>query len=55
MATVHLRYTLNHEAPIAQITLLVVDERCASRRAWAARWSRRRRHGRASEGASASS
>jgi len=25
-ATVHLRYTLNHEAPIAQLTLLVVDE-----------------------------
>lgn len=27
LATVHLRYTLNHEAPIAQLTLLVVDER----------------------------
>ena len=26
-ATVHLRYTMNHEAPIAQLTLLVVDER----------------------------
>jgi GNAT superfamily N-acetyltransferase len=26
LATVHLRYTLNHEAPIAQLTLLVVDE-----------------------------
>jgi GNAT superfamily N-acetyltransferase len=26
MATVHLRSTLNHDAPIAQITLLVVDE-----------------------------
>lgn len=26
LATVHLRYTLNHEAPISQLTLLVVDE-----------------------------
>ena len=26
LATVHLRHTLNHEAPIAQLTLLVVDE-----------------------------
>jgi GNAT superfamily N-acetyltransferase len=26
MATVHLRYTINHDAPIAQLTLLVVDE-----------------------------
>jgi len=26
MLTIHLRYTLNHAAPIAQITLLVVDE-----------------------------
>lgn len=26
MATVHLRYTLNHQSPIAQLTLLVVDE-----------------------------
>lgn len=26
LETVHVRYTLNHEAPIAQITLLVVDE-----------------------------
>lgn len=26
LATVHLRYTLNHGAPIAQLTLLVVDE-----------------------------
>jgi GNAT superfamily N-acetyltransferase len=26
LATVHLRFTLNHEAPIAQLTLLVVDE-----------------------------
>jgi GNAT superfamily N-acetyltransferase len=31
MATIHLRYTLNHEAPIAQITLLVVDETKRSR------------------------
>ena len=27
MLTIHLRYTLNHAAPIAQITLLVVNER----------------------------
>lgn len=26
MATIHLRYTLNHAAPLAQLTLLVVDE-----------------------------
>jgi len=26
LITIHLRHTLNHEAPIAQITLLVVDE-----------------------------
>lgn len=26
LATIHLRYTMNHEAPIAQLTLLVVDE-----------------------------
>ena len=26
MATIHLRYTINHESPIAQLTLLVVDE-----------------------------
>jgi GNAT superfamily N-acetyltransferase len=26
MATIHLRYTVNHESPIAQLTLLVVDE-----------------------------
>ncbi len=26
MATVHLRDTMNHESPIAQLTLLVVDE-----------------------------
>jgi GNAT superfamily N-acetyltransferase len=31
MVTVHLRYTMNHEAPIAQITLLVVDETVRSR------------------------
>ena len=26
LATVHLRNTINHEAPLAQLTLLVVDE-----------------------------
>jgi GNAT superfamily N-acetyltransferase len=26
LATIHLRFTMNHEAPIAQLTLLVVDE-----------------------------
>jgi GNAT superfamily N-acetyltransferase len=26
LTTIHLRYTMNHETPIAQITLLVVDE-----------------------------
>lgn len=26
LTTIHLRYTMNHEAPIAQLTLLVVDE-----------------------------
>ena len=31
LVTVHLRYTMNHEAPIAQITLLVVDETVRSR------------------------
>ena len=31
MITVHLRHTLNHAAPIAQITLLVVDETVRSR------------------------
>jgi len=31
MITVHLRNTLNHAAPIAQITLLVVDETVRSR------------------------
>jgi len=27
MATVHLRYTINHGSPIGQLTMLVVDER----------------------------
>ncbi len=31
LATVHVRYTLNHEAPIAQLTLLVVDEQQRTR------------------------
>ena len=31
MTTIHLRDTLNHSAPIAQITLLVVDEAIRSR------------------------
>jgi GNAT superfamily N-acetyltransferase len=31
MTTIHLRYTLNHATPIAQITLLVVDEAIRSR------------------------
>jgi GNAT superfamily N-acetyltransferase len=31
MVTVHVRHTLNHEAPIGQITLLVVDEAIRSR------------------------
>jgi GNAT superfamily N-acetyltransferase len=26
LATIHLRFTMNHAAPIAQLTLLVVDE-----------------------------
>lgn len=26
LATIHLRFTMNHEAPIAQLTMLVVDE-----------------------------
>ena len=30
LITVHMRFTLNHEAPIAQITLLVVDESARS-------------------------
>jgi GNAT superfamily N-acetyltransferase len=31
LATVHIRHTINHEAPIAQLTLLVVDESQRSR------------------------
>ena len=31
LVTIHLRDTLNHQTPIAQITLLVVDERTRSR------------------------
>ena len=31
LATVHLRHTLNHERPLAQLTLLVVDERVRGR------------------------
>ena len=31
LLTVHLRHTINHEAPIGQITLLVVDEAIRSR------------------------
>ena len=31
MITIHLRHTLNHSTPIAQITLLVVDESIRSR------------------------
>src|SRR4051794_15859726 len=31
LVTVHLRHTMNHEAPIAQITLLIVDETVRSR------------------------
>jgi GNAT superfamily N-acetyltransferase len=31
LATIHLRHTMNHEAPIAQLTLLVVDESQRSR------------------------
>jgi len=48
MITVHLRNTLNHAAPIAQITLLVVDETVRSRGAGRAlveaaeEWARRR-------------
>ncbi len=30
LATVHLRHTLNHEMPLAQLSLLVVDERVRS-------------------------
>jgi GNAT superfamily N-acetyltransferase len=31
MATIHLRFTMNHESPIAQLTLLVVDESVRTR------------------------
>jgi N-acetylglutamate synthase-like GNAT family acetyltransferase len=31
LATVHIRYTINHEAPLGQLTLLVVDERVRAR------------------------
>jgi GNAT superfamily N-acetyltransferase len=31
LATIHLRYTMNHEEPIAQLTLLVVDEQQRTR------------------------
>lgn len=31
LATVHIRYTINHEAPLGQLTLLVVDERARTR------------------------
>ena len=31
LATVHVRYTINHAAPLAQLTLLVVDETRRSR------------------------
>lgn len=31
LVTAHLRHTINHEAPIGQITLLVVDEAVRSR------------------------
>ena len=31
LATVHLRHTLNHEAPLAQLSLLVVDETLRAR------------------------
>ncbi len=46
LATVHVRHTMNHEAPIAQLTLLVVDEGQRSRGvgralvAEAERWAR---------------
>jgi GNAT superfamily N-acetyltransferase len=48
MTTIHLRDTLNHPTPIAQITLLVVDEMVRSRGAGRAlveaaeRWARTR-------------
>lgn len=28
VATMHVRHMINHEAPLAQLTTLVVDERC---------------------------
>ena len=28
LATMHVRHMINHEAPLAQLTTLVVDERC---------------------------
>lgn len=31
LATVHLRFTMNHETPLAQLTMLVVDERVRAR------------------------
>ena len=31
LATVHLRHALNHAAPLAQLSLLVVDERVRGR------------------------
>jgi GNAT superfamily N-acetyltransferase len=31
LVTVHLRYTLNHEAPIAQLSLLIVDKAVRTR------------------------
>ena len=48
LMTVHLRYTLNHDAPIGQLTLLVVDETTRSRGVGRAlveageRWARER-------------
>lgn len=48
LLTIHLRHTLNHEAPIAQITLLVVDETVRARGVGRAlvdaaeRWARER-------------
>jgi len=46
LVTVHVRHTMNHEAPIAQITLLVVDQAVRTRGAGRAlveaveRWAR---------------
>ncbi len=48
LLTIHVRYTLNHETPIAQITLLVVDETARTRGVGRAlieaaeRWARER-------------